>query len=133
MNFSNWLRAELNKRQWTYAELARRSGVQTTQISRVINGSQRGGPDLCIAIAKGLELSREQVFRARGWLLPQPDDPYGPQLDPRAEQLAQKVSRMSLQSREITLNAMEAMLNSAHQLAQIRESPAEYDTKHPDA
>ena len=115
MDFGNWLRQEVNKRQWSYAELARRSNVKTTQISRVVKGTQGAGPDLCIAIAKGLELPREEVFRARGWLLNKPHDPYGPQVDPRAEQLAQKVSQLPLDSREITLDAMEAVLQTSSQ------------------
>lgn len=116
MDFGNWLRQEVNKRQWSYAELARRSNVKTTQISRVVKGTQGAGPDLCISIAKGLELPREEVFRARGWLLNKPHDPYGPQIDPRAEQLAQKVSQLPLKSREITLNLIENVIESAHQL-----------------
>lgn len=116
MHFSDWLREEIYKRNMNNAELARLSGVTTAQISRIVAGTRGAGPDACIAIAKGLQLPREEVFRARGWLLAQPEDPYGPEIEPRAQQLAKKVSRMPLQTREITLNAMEAVLNSAHQL-----------------
>ena len=128
MHFSDWLREEIYKRNLNNAELARLSGVTTAQISRIVAGTRGAGPDVCIAIAKGLELSREEVFRARGWLLAQPEDPYGPEIDPRAQQLAKKVSQMPLQTREVTLNAMEAVLNSAHQLKQIFESPASYES-----
>ena len=126
MDFANWLQQELNKRGWNHSELARRSDVLPAQISRVIARRQGAGPDLCIAIAKGLELPRSEIFRARGWLASYPDDPYGPELDPRAEQLAREISVMPPQSREVTLEAVQAVVKSAHKLTQIRESPAEY-------
>lgn len=127
MDFSDWLREEIYKRNLNNAKLARLGGVTTAQISRIVAGTRGAGPDVCIAIAKGLQLPREEVFRARGWLLAQPEDPYGPEIDPRAEQLAKKVSQMPLETREVTLKAMEAVLNSAHELKQIFESPAEYE------
>jgi ribosome-binding protein aMBF1 (putative translation factor) len=76
MDFAEWLQKELNKRGWSHSELARYSGVSPGQISRVANGSRGAGPDLCIAIAKGLGLARSEVFQARGWLVSYPEDPW---------------------------------------------------------
>jgi transcriptional regulator with XRE-family HTH domain len=100
MDFADWLRKELDLRKWSYAELARRSSVKTAQISRVANGSLGAGPDLCIAIAKGLNFPREEVFRARGWLLSEPENPFGPEIDVRTEQLAKSVSALPFNIRE---------------------------------
>jgi transcriptional regulator with XRE-family HTH domain len=116
MNFADWLQEELNKRLWTHAELARRCYVQTTQISRVIARKRKAGPDLCIAIAKGLNLPREEIFRARGWLLREPEKVFEPNVDPRAEELAKQVSTLPFESQEMTLDAMEAMLKTSHKL-----------------
>lgn len=116
MDFADWLREELNKRQWNHAELARRSGVAQTQISRVIARKRGAGPELCIAIAKGLELPRAEVFRARGWFVSYPDDPYGPDIDPRAEKLAKEISTLPKESRDMTLKAVEAMVETARHL-----------------
>lgn len=128
MDFAEWLQKELNKRGWSHSELARYSGVSPGQISRVANGSRGAGPDLCIAIAKGLGLARSEVFRARGWLVSYPEDPYGPDIDPRAEKLAKRVSALPTQSRDIALDAIEPVIESVYKLTQIRETPAEYDT-----
>ena len=119
MDFGDWLQEELNKRGWNHSELARRSIVQPTQILRVIAGRQGAGPDLCIAIAKGLELSRAEVFRARGWLVSYPDDPYGPDIDPRAEKLAKNISTLPKESRDMTLKALEAVVETARHLTNI--------------
>jgi transcriptional regulator with XRE-family HTH domain len=112
MDFAEWLQKELNKRGWSHSELARYSGVSPGQISRFANGSRGAGPDLCIAIAKGLGLARSEVFQARGWLVSYPEDPYGPEIDVRAEQLAKNVSALPLNIREAALDAMEPVLTS---------------------
>lgn len=128
MDFAEWLQQELNKRKWSHNEFGRRCGVAQAQISRVISGARQAGPDLCVAIAKGLALSREEVFRARGWLLHEPEKVFEPEFDPRALGLAKKVSGLPFESREVTLNVMETVLESTYQLTQIRESAAEYKT-----
>lgn len=125
MDFGDWLQEELKNRHWSHAELARRSGVQTAQISRVIAGKRGAGPDLCIAIAKGLDLPRLEVFQARGWLPSYLDDPYGYEIDPRAERLAREISKLPLESREITLRAIEPVLEASRQFTdQIQELSA---------
>lgn len=116
MDFADWLQNELHKRKWNHTELARRSGVAQAQISRVVTGKQGAGPDLCIAIAKGLELPRSEVFQARGWLASYPDDPYGPDIDPRAEKLAEEISALPKESRDITLKAVEAVVEATRNL-----------------
>ena len=116
MDFADWLQNELHKRKWNHTELARRSGVAQAQISRVVTGKQGAGPDLCIAIAKGLELPRSEVFLARGWLVSYPDDPYGPDIDPRAEKLAKEISTLPKESRDMTLKAVEAVVETARHL-----------------
>lgn len=115
MVFSEWLQEQLNMRGWDGAELARRSDVTRGQISRVLTGSRGAGPELCLAISKGLNLPREEVFRARGWLLREPENVFEPDMDARVEKLARKLDKLPFFEREIALNAMEAMLESAHQ------------------
>ncbi len=107
MDFADWLQRELNKREWSHAELARRSGVQTSQISRVINRSRRAGPDLCIAIAGGLELPREEVFRARGWLeyLPETSEL---KLSPETVRVAVHIESLSPPLRRAVLKTAQA-------------------------
>lgn len=42
-SFADWLNSELHKREWTKAELSRRSGVSQSQLSRAMTG-ERGKP-----------------------------------------------------------------------------------------
>lgn len=116
MDFSDWLQKELEKREWTQTELAKRSGVTTGQISRITNGTRQPGPDLCIAIAKGLNIPREELFRARGWLQDYAENPFGPHIDPRVLELAKDINVLPFESREAALNAMKPMLESIRRL-----------------
>lgn len=138
MDFIEWLDPKLKKRGWGPSDLSKASEAAGHKISRgqfshIINGTRQAGPEACIAIAHALGLSREEVFRARGWLAGQPINSRPSYLDPRAERLAQKVTALPFDSREAALDAMEPMLETVNrlthkvnQLTQIRESPAEY-------
>lgn len=123
MEFAQWLQNELNKRGWSQSDLVRCSEtvgykISHTQLSNILQRKRQAGPDTCIALAYVLELSRSEVFRARGWLLTQPDDPYGPKLDPRALGLAKEITELPLESREIALNTMQPMLEAVRQLTE---------------
>lgn len=67
-DFTNWLTYELKLRGWDQAELARRSGVTTAQISRIITGERKTGPEVSRKIARALHLPPEEVFRQAGLL-----------------------------------------------------------------
>ncbi len=66
--FTNWLETELNKRDWRIADLARKAGVDKGSLSRIFSGTRKPGPDICLAIAKALNLSDVMVFRQAGLL-----------------------------------------------------------------
>lgn len=66
--FSYWLREEMQKREWTQADLMRHSGMSNAQISRVLNESREPGNDFLRAIARAFKVSPEIVFRAAGVL-----------------------------------------------------------------
>lgn len=116
MDFTSWLQEEIDKRGWGQAELARRSDVTAGQISRLLRGTRQAGPELCISIAKALGLPREEVFRVRGWLQNDPDNPFGPHIDPRVLELAKDINVLPFESREAALNAMKPMLDSIRRL-----------------
>lgn len=129
MEFSAWIENELEKRNWSQRELVRRSKnsgykISPGQLSHIISGSRQAGPDACIAIAIALGVSREEIFRARGWLLGTDDKDN--EMDPQVEYLAQGVNALPNESRQLALSAMKPMLDSIRQLTQIRESQAEY-------
>lgn len=76
-SFTEWLQREMEKRGWNQAELSRRSGVTTAQVSRINTGEQRPGPTVCRAFARALQLPPEEVFRRVGLLPPTHIHPEG--------------------------------------------------------
>jgi len=118
MTFSEWLQNELKKRSWSQREVVRRGKrlgykLSSGQLSHIISETRQAGPDACIAIAHGLGVSREEVFRARGWLLGTFSDPG---IDSRIEQLAHGLNTLPFESREIALDIMEPALDSVRKL-----------------
>jgi len=75
VDFSEWLQNILIEKQMTQAELARKSGLSTAQISRLIAKRSFPGPDGCKAIASAFGLPEVQVFQAAGLLTESKNDP----------------------------------------------------------
>jgi len=68
----NFLEAELIRRSWRPADLARAAGVPDATISHILNSSRRAGPEVCNALARALDEPPERVFRLAGLLPPLP-------------------------------------------------------------
>lgn len=66
--FSDWINAELDTRQWSQADLHRKSGMSRTVISNVVSGTSVPGWDFCVGIAKAFNLQPTEVFRRAGLL-----------------------------------------------------------------
>jgi transcriptional regulator with XRE-family HTH domain len=66
--FTEWLLQEMEWRDLSMRELARRShgGVSHTQISKVLSGQADASADFCIAIAKAMRLPEIDVLRRAG-------------------------------------------------------------------
>lgn len=64
----NWIDDELNKREWSYSELARRAGVSQSMVSMVRNGQRGITAEFCAAIARALGENPEKVLRLAGLL-----------------------------------------------------------------
>jgi transcriptional regulator with XRE-family HTH domain len=79
VKFSEWLDAELKKKEWTRADLARHSHVRESTISMVYSGNRNVGLKLAKAIAEALSLPPITVFRAAGITEQEPE--YIPLLD----------------------------------------------------
>lgn len=69
--FLNWLNDELNNRDWSQRELARRAGISNTAVGNVMADYRKPTWDFCAAIAKPLERTPMEVFILAG-LLPGP-------------------------------------------------------------
>ena len=66
-DFGQWLLEELERRDLSYSEVARRGGTSHARISQVISGGNPG-VDFCHAIARALDIPPENVFRRAGLL-----------------------------------------------------------------
>lgn len=68
--FIAWIQAELERRGWEQADLARNGGLTPQQVSRVIQGTRGFGLDFIRGVAQGFRVPVELVMRKAGWLPP---------------------------------------------------------------
>ena len=68
--FTDWLETQLRVRGWQPAELARKANLGAGTLSRILSGTRRPGPEVCVAIAAVLGYPAEDVFRRAGLLPP---------------------------------------------------------------
>ena len=73
--FSGWLQDKIDKREWTQADLARKTDLSRAAVSQVLSENRRPGPEFCRAIARALDLPEEEVFRQAGLLSPKAEEP----------------------------------------------------------
>lgn len=71
--FASWLNNELKNRNWTQAELSRKSGVSTGQIARLMTGERGLGEETVSRIARALSINPITVYRAAGFIPEVPD------------------------------------------------------------
>lgn len=122
MTFSSWLLQELNKRNWGQNDLSRaakRAGYKLSQaqISNIINNNRKAGGDTCIAIAHALGVPREEVFRARGWLLREPQQVVPPNTSPKAAQVIRLLTELPLDAQEAASEALYGQLRVIRRFA----------------
>jgi len=67
-DLSEFLQAELARRAWRPADLARAAGVPDATVSHILKGSRRAGPEVCRALARALDELPERIFRLAGLL-----------------------------------------------------------------
>lgn len=80
MEFVDWLQRTIEESGLTYREIARRSkrlghaGISHASISRVLSYDQKITADFCQAIARGLGMDVETVYRKAGLLPSVPEE-----------------------------------------------------------
>lgn len=72
-DFKEWLKQELNERNWQPSDLAKRAGVPTKLLLSLLNSNRRPGVEVSLVIAKALDVPPEDVFRLIGILPPASD------------------------------------------------------------
>jgi transcriptional regulator with XRE-family HTH domain len=96
-DLSEFLQAELARRAWRPADLARAAGVPDATVSHVLKGSRRAGPEVCRALARALDEPPERIFRLAGLL---------PGLSPAVEEEREAVDILRSLSPELRGAAM---------------------------
>lgn len=99
-DFIIWLMAELDKRGWTYSELAQRASVSQSTISMLMSRHNQPGNELCLGIARAFKLPPEDVFRKAGILPPLP----APEDDITLKELYEYVKRLPPDERLLILD-----------------------------
>lgn len=69
-NFPDWLQSELNKRDWSQADLAHTAGISRAVVNKLLGRKTFPKPDTLQAIARAFKMPVETIYRAAG-LLPQ--------------------------------------------------------------
>jgi transcriptional regulator with XRE-family HTH domain len=93
--FSEWLNQQIKQRGWTQAELARQADVSRTSISDVLSEKRNVGHELAMALAQGLKIAPEEVYRQAGLL------PKGHQINDYASRLAYRISQLPEEDQEV--------------------------------
>ena len=72
--FSEWLNEQMQREQWSQADLARMTGLAAATISKLLSSkSKRPNPDNCEKIAKALKISNQTVLRVAHWITTEPE------------------------------------------------------------
>jgi transcriptional regulator with XRE-family HTH domain len=71
-SFINWINQELDKREWSQADLARIAHLSPGGISHILTGTRKPGIDVCEKIAKAFKIPADEVFRIANLLPPKP-------------------------------------------------------------
>lgn len=124
-DFATWLQSELAHRAWIQADLlqsaqARGYHLTSPQLSRILSREQQAGIDSVIAIAHGLGVSRETVFRARGWLLASASSS-DYELDQATLNLMQDLELLPPALRAVARRAIRALVDTLSEIAHEQE------------
>ena len=104
--FSEWLHEEMEKRQWSQADLARNSDLSRAVINKLLNGRTYPQPTTLDAIARALKIPVETTYRKAGLLPPVS------QTDAYTAEIAYKLSLIKDPQRKSTaLRLLDAMID----------------------
>lgn len=72
VNFHNWLQNKLDEREWTQADLSRKTKASRATISNIISGKRGVGMDMALAISKAFDVPVLEVLEVAGLVGSQP-------------------------------------------------------------
>ncbi len=108
MDFVDWVKSEMEKRQMNQSHMADIGGITRASINKFLQRQQRSaGPELCRAIARAFKLPEVEIFVKAG-LIQKPSD----KTDLLSEQL------YNLSKTELDEDEKQLMIDFAHTLIQ---------------
>jgi len=108
---ASWIEKKIKTRGWKPADLARRAGIPSSTLSRVLNETRNAGPDVCRRLARALNVPPEQILRQAGHL---------PPASPEIEQEEEAVHLL----RGLTEQARSYAISILRALAGVQPAPA---------
>jgi transcriptional regulator with XRE-family HTH domain len=105
--FVTWLNRAVGEAGWTWAELAKRSGISTSMVSMVISGQRHPGPEFCVGVARAFGELPERVMRIAGLLPPLP-----PSVQEESE-VIQQLRRISATDRDAVIRMVRGLASGA--------------------
>jgi len=111
-----WINAEVERRDWSYRELGRRSGISVGAISKVMTGSARPGLDFCVKVARAFGVPAHEVLELAGLIPPQritEED----RLDPLLREIIAAWPALDKRRKEFVRNAVDLMLEQMHDVS----------------
>lgn len=63
---SEWIRNQLNERDWSQNRLAKEARLSSGTMSRLLNGDTRATPDMCKSIASAFDVPYKLVLEIAG-------------------------------------------------------------------
>lgn len=103
-NFSDYLTRVMGEQELSINELSRRSGVDQSQISRILGSSRTVMPDTIVKLARGLRRPATEVFCAVVDIIPA-------EIDPQYLELQGFYESMDEKDRETVINMMQFLLS----------------------
>lgn len=99
---------EIEQRSWSHRELARRTGLSQSLISKTLSGERSASADFCVKVAEVLEEPPEKLLRLAG-ILPSPPTSED---DLALIEIRDIVNHLSLQQRKEALRYLRFLYQS---------------------
>lgn len=68
MELKDWIDQEIKQKNWSRRELARRTGLSTSLVQKILKGERNPSTEFCIKVAQALGESPEKLLRMAGIL-----------------------------------------------------------------
>ena len=112
---ASWLRNQLDRLDWTAADLARRVQVNKGRVSEWTSGKRRPSSQTCIRLADALGVDPDELLAVAGHRVSQQP------LDDQKTRIIALIRRADLSP--ATMNGLEAMLRSYPALPDAPDNP----------